>query len=182
MNGTPRAAAAGEGALVTYAYHAQILADIQVEADYRTMVWIYNHSSCPGSHELMSFNDYDMARIPTGTAAQIKDNVIAAGPKKIYFVDLARVRGSDHKIHQLFSALKEIKNGFVTGAKGGELLMEPPHLFVFSDVVPDMKIASPDRWKIYTLYNVEEDIQMRLLTTDEVAKIYKEQTDSERCA
>lgn len=171
-----------------FCFQATIINMVKADPDDRTIHWIYNKKGCAGKSKLMKylrFKDYDFARVPLGTATQIKTCVIAKGAKAIYMVDLPRVRGNDERITEVFSALEEIKNGWVVGAmfgKDDELLMEPPHVFIFSNEVPNMAIASPDRWKIYTLYNHNDDVRLRQLTTEDVASIYKEQIEASRSA
>lgn len=149
----------------------------------RYIIWIYNQLGCAGKSKLMKwmmFKGYDMARVPMGSATQIKTSIVGKGPKEIYMVDLPRVRGADERINEVFSALEEVKNGWVESCmygKSEDCLMEPPHVIVFSNEVPNMAIASPDRWKVYTLFHVNDDIDMRLLETKEVASIYKQQIE-----
>ena len=67
-------------------------------------------------------------------------------------VDLPRVRGTDERQQELFSALEEIKNGWIESpmyGKAAELLMEPPHIWIFSNELPNTSFMSQDRWKIY---------------------------------
>lgn len=149
----------------------------------RDIIWIYNAKGCAGKSKLMKwmmYKGYDMARVPMGTATQIKTSIVGKGPKEIYLVDLPRVRGADERINEVFSALEEVKNGWVESAmygKSDDILMEPPHVMVFSNEVPNMAMASPDRWKVYTLFKVNDDIDLRLMTTTDVASVYQQQME-----
>ena len=141
-------------------FQKEIMVICSHEADDRTMYWIYNRSGCGGKSKLMKYMrmrpEWDMARVPMGSATQIKTSVIEKGPHKIYMVDLPRVRGTDERQQELFSALEEIKNGWVESpmyGKNAELLMEPPHIFIFSNELPNLTFASMDRWRIYELYD-----------------------------
>ena len=127
--------------------------------DDRTINWIVNVLGCTGKSKLMKYlrmnpQCFDFARVPLGTATQIKTSVIAKGSRRIYMVDLPRVRGSDERQQELFSALEEIKNGWVESpmyGKTDELLMMPPHVWVFSNEAPNLNFASPDRWRVWTI-------------------------------
>jgi len=129
--------------------------------DDRTINWVANFDGCAGKSKLMKYmrmnpKSFDFARVPMGTATQIKTSVIAKGPHRIYMVDLPRVRGSDERQQELFSALEEIKNGWVESpmyGKTDELLMMPPHVWIFSNELPNLKFASQDRWRVWTIEN-----------------------------
>jgi len=141
----------------------------------RDMVWWFNQSGCAGKSKLMKylrFTNPDFARVPMGSATQIKTSVIEKGPHTAYMVDLPRVRGSDERQQELFSALEEIKNGWVESpmyGKSAELLMEPPHIHIFSNELPNLTFASMDRWKIYVIEDVAVfGQQFRKMTVQEV--------------
>lgn len=127
-------------------------------ADDRSMCWVVNASGCGGKSKLIkymctSFN-FDCARIGLGTAIQMKVSAIAKGLHSIFMVDLPRVRGSDERQHDLFSALEDIKNGFIESPMYGSakaLYMKPPHLWVFSNDYLNLSFASKDRWRIWLL-------------------------------
>lgn len=146
------------------AFQQRCIDMMSVEPDDRTINWICQEAGNAGKSKLMKFlrcnSKFDMVRIPLGTATQIKTNVIASGVHKIYVVDLSKVRGSHETQADLFSSIEEVKNGWVISAmygKCGELLMEPPHVFIFSNEMPNLTLCSLDRWK---LWRVELDLTM----------------------
>lgn len=137
-------------------WQQSILQLIQQEPDDRTIVWIYNQSGNVGKSKLMKYCKFNglSVRIPLGTATQIKTSVITKGPHRCYMLDLPRVRGKDERIQEVFSAIEEIKNGWVESAMYGkteELMMMPPHVFVFSNEPPNLTYASADRWKVRSI-------------------------------
>ena len=96
-----------------------------------------------------------MARVGLGSATQIKTAVIEKGAHTIWMVNLPRVRGGDERQQELFSALEEIKDGWVESpmyGKAAELLMEPPHIWIFSNELPNINCCSLDRWRVWHLY------------------------------
>jgi len=146
------------------------------EPNDRDMIWVCNRSGNAGKSKLMKYmrfhrDRYNMARVPMGSANQIKTAVIEKGPHKIYMVDMPRVRGSDERLTEIFSALEEIKNGWVESAmygKPAELIMEPPHIVIFSNDVPNLSYASLDRWVVYLLYDDDYGQQFIRLSVAQV--------------
>lgn len=144
-------------------FQSYVMRQCRAQPNDRDMYWWWNQSGCGGKSKLMKFmrmslgdEKWDMARVPMGSATQIKTAVIEKGPHRIYMVDLPRVRGSDERQQELFSALEEIKNGWVESpmyGKAAELLMEPPHIHIFSNELPNLLFASMDRWRIFTIYD-----------------------------
>jgi len=140
-------------------FQRSIIDSVNKAPDDRTINWVCNFEGCAGKSKLMKYlrmnpKLFDFARVPMGTATQIKTSVIAKGPHRIYMVDLPRVRGSDERQQELFSALEEIKNGWVESpmyGKTDELLMMPPHVWIFSNELPNLKFASADRWRVWTI-------------------------------
>lgn len=93
-----------------------------------------------------------------GTATQIKSSIITKGAHRAYMLDLPRVRGKDESLQNIFSAIEEIKCGWVETAMYGkweELMMLPPHVFVFSNEQPRLSLCSADRWSIYQVDSLE---------------------------
>tara|TARA_B110000046_G_scaffold64943_1_gene72395 strand:- start:467 stop:1369 length:903 start_codon:yes stop_codon:yes gene_type:complete len=139
--------------------HQQFIMDACLQpADDRSMCWVVNISGCGGISKLMKYMrmspTYDMARIGLGSAIKMKAAAINEGPHRIFMIDLPRVRGSDERQQDMFSALADIKNGFVESPMYGSskaLCMEPPHLWVFSKEYPNLSFASHDRWRIWLL-------------------------------
>jgi len=93
-------------------------------------------------------------KISFGSSAQIRTAVIEKGPKRMYFVDIPRTLGSDDNMCSIYNILEDISNGYIETAMHGnprELVMDPPHLVVFSNMYPQIESLSYDRWKIYKI-------------------------------
>jgi hypothetical protein len=171
-----------------YTWQKTVMSLCNAEADDRTINWVYNASGCAGKSKLMKYMRWknpEMARVGLGSATQIKTAVIEKGAHQVYMVDLPRVRGSDERQQELFSALEEIKNGWVESpmyGRSAELLMEPPHIWIFSNELPNLGMCSLDRWHVWHLYDtpslpqfngpfddpVEGGVEFRKLTVAEV--------------
>ncbi len=143
-------------------FQARIIELLDRDWDDRHIYWWCDAAGGAGKSKLLKwlrFKGYDMARVPMGTATQIKTAVIDLGVRNAYLVDLPRVQGKEESIRDLFSALEEIKNGWVVSAmygKPGELLMKPPHLHIFSNELPNPHVSSLDRWLIFSLIHDRE--------------------------
>jgi hypothetical protein len=164
-------------------FQSEIMRICAGQPNDRDMNWVVNFSGSGGKSKLMKFMrmtlTWDMARVPMGSATQIKTSVIEKGAHKIYMVDLPRVRGSDERQQELFSALEEIKNGWVESpmyGKNAELLMEPPHIWIFSNELPNLSCASMDRWRIWKL---DDDCGHQIfyqMSLDEILRIQQSQS------
>ena len=131
--------------------------------DDRTIYWICNEAGNVGKSKLCKFLCWTKKAtlVPLGTATQIKTSVIVKGTHKCYLLDLPRVRGKDERLQELFSAIEEIKNGYVMSAMYGkcqEMFMSPPHVICFSNEMPKMSLCSADRWKVARLSSRDDPL------------------------
>jgi len=145
-------------------WQSEILSLIRQEPDNRSVLWIYNESGNVGKSILMKYCKFNnlACRIPLGNAQQIKTSVIQKGVHTCYMLDMPRVRGKDEKIAELFSAIEEIKNGWVESCmygKNQELMMMSPHVIVFSNQIPDLRLASADRWQVYEVEHKQNPLR-----------------------
>lgn len=135
-------------------WQAQVTDWIKADPDDRTVHWVFDPMGCHGKSKLCKWLCYNKLaeRVPMGTATQIKSAVLAIGASRCYVVDIPRVRGSEETREALFSALEDIKNGWVQSAMYGKhsvLMMEPPHVVCFSNELPKFSLASMDRWRVW---------------------------------
>lgn len=131
--------------------------------DDRTIYWICNEAGNVGKSKLCKFLCWTKKAtlVPLGTATQIKTSVIVKGTHRCYLLDLPRVRGKDERLQELFSAIEEIKNGYVMSAMYGkcqEMFMSPPHVICFSNEMPKMSLCSADRWKVARLSSRDDPL------------------------
>eukprot|EP01050_Picozoa_sp_SAG11_P002770 SAG11_NODE_144_length_14830_cov_17.955943_3_plen_193_part_00 len=152
-----------------HSWQHDIIEIITPAADDRTIHWIWDADVGKGKSKLFKFLCWggaarkfgvaavDAKRIPLGSATQVKSAVLEAGPHKTFLLDLPRVRGKDEKLTELFSAIEEIKNGWVSCPMYGkfkEMFFSPPHVVVVSNDKPRQDLASQDRWKTYKIVPV----------------------------
>jgi len=139
-----------------YPWQQNIIDMIQQDPNDRKIIWIDDSHGNVGKSKLLKhlcFNGL-AKRVPMGNATQLKTNVITQGAARVYCVDIPRTIGSTEKMHDLISAVEEVKNGWVASAMYGkhqELYMEPPHVLCFSNMPPPSYMMSPDRWVIYKI-------------------------------
>ncbi|AXH77059.1 MAG: Rep [Cressdnaviricota sp.] len=164
-------------------WQGQILEFLDTAPDDRTVRWIYNESGNAGKSKLQKYLCWKgmATMVPMGTATQLKTAVIAKGTHKAYVCNIGRVSGNQESQKDLFSALEAIKDGFVESAMYGkvqQLFMEPPHVIVFSNDLPDLRLASIDRWKVYEVK--DKDDFLHFLTTKAVlAKAFAKAKEAE---
>jgi len=136
------------------------------DTDDRSIIWIQDSKGGNGKSKLVKwccFRYNDIIKISFGTSNQLRSALIAAGAKRAYFIDVPRTLGSDDSLASLMSALEDLKNGFIVSAMYGKhqsLLLDPPHIVVFSNDTCPERYMSTDRWKIYTI-NYERDFIVR---------------------
>ena len=135
-------------------WQEEVMNIIKWEPDDRSIYWIHDETGNVGKSKLLKYLCYKKLakRVPLGNATQIKTNVFAQGAHRCYCVDLPRTTGNTESMRDLISALEEIKNGWVSSSMYGkyqELMMQPPHVFVISNDLPNLALMSMDRWKIF---------------------------------
>lgn len=143
----------------------QILQMVKQEPDDRSVIAIVNPKGNAGKSKLVKYCRMKKMvwTVPFGTATQLKTAVIAHGAERAYFVDVPRTLGREDSLADMYSTIEELKNGNVSSGmygKDGELLMEPPHVIVFSNQIPDTYLISADRWKFYYLHDRDHKLML----------------------
>lgn len=148
-------------------WQSTVISMLKAPPDDRSIVWIADPVGNHGKSKLMKWLRFqtpiDCVRVPMGSATQIKTSVIEKGRHRVYMVDLPRTVGKEERIQELYSALEELKNGWVESAmygKAAELLMEPPHVVIFSNGFPSLSHMSLDRWRVYELVTVQDETSL----------------------
>lgn len=126
--------------------------------DDRTIIWIRDILGNSGKSKLVKYYVYnhpnEIVKIPFGSSTQLRSSICAVGPRKLYFIDIPRTLGREDNIDDLLSVIEDIKNGFVVSGMYGkhqQLLFEPPHIVVFSNMACPTKKLSGDRWVNYDI-------------------------------
>ena len=166
-------------------WQAAVVSMLQADPDDRTLIWIADTVGNHGKSKLMKWlrfqPDMDCARVPMGSATQIKTSVIEKGAHRTFMVDLPRTVGKEERIQEIYSALEEIKNGWVESAMYGknlELLMEPPHVIIFSNYYPMLTHMSTDRWRVYKLCTISDEATLSRCSIEEIDQFHQDVTRS----
>lgn len=128
-----------------------------VPAGDREIYWIFDPWGNSGKSKFVKYlctNNSDVVKVSFGTAAQLRSSIISIGPKAVYLIDTPRTLDSNDSIPALISTLEDIKNGFVVSSfygKHQQLLMDPPHVIVFSNKACPQDMLSKDRWLSYKM-------------------------------
>ena len=80
--------------------------------------------------------------------------------KKAYFFDLSRTKPQDWASGDIYAAIEGIKNGhFVnTKYKCKTVLMQSPHIWIFTNSKPNLSFMSVDRWHLWEI--VDKDLKI----------------------
>lgn len=140
-------------------YSELYIQDIQrfKDPDDRKIVWItdrYGNSGKSKFTKFMVLRHSGCTKIAFGSATQLRSSVISAGPMQLYIIDVPRTMSKDDDMNTIISVLEDIKNGFVCSSmygKNSQLLMQPPHVVVFSNMGCPRSTMSSDRWDARTI-------------------------------
>jgi hypothetical protein len=131
--------------------------------DDRSIIWITDTRGSTGKSKFVKFMCLNLpnttAKVCFGTSQQLRSALIAAGPRVTYFIDMPRTLGRDDVLNDLISVLEDLKNGFIVSSMYGKyqsLMMDPPHIVVFSNQYAPVTMMSQDRWTTFTISNNKE--------------------------
>lgn len=127
--------------------------------DDRTIIWITDQVGNSGKSKFIKWmycRYKGVTKLAFGTSTQLRAAICAEGAKRAYFIDFPRTLGSEDSLNTTLSVIEDLKNGFVRSNMYGAsttLLMEPPHIVVFSNMEHPHDKLSSDRWECYSLSN-----------------------------
>ncbi len=123
--------------------------------DMRTIDLIWDTTGCCGKSLLSEYMEYEglAEEIP---AYRLMDDIfqwVATRPiKKSYIIDLPRGMKKD-RLGDFYSGIEVIKNGvaFDKRNRATKVRFSRPRIFVFTNILPDFKLMSDDRWVIWKI-------------------------------
>jgi len=127
----------------------------------REIIWITDKQGNSGKSKFTKFlcvYNPNIVKISFGTANQLRSAVISSGPKMCYILDMPRTLGEDDSILSVISVVEDISNGFLVSSFYGSstnLIMNPPHVIIFSNKDCPVQTLSLDRWDIYIMENYD---------------------------
>lgn len=137
-----------------YPWQDFILGRLRQKPDDRTWNWIFDPEGCMGKSTFVKYCDFH--KKATTYSFMSADNlsylVVKGGAKRAYLFDLPRTKGKHDSMKDIYRTLESIKNGNVKTGKyeGGHLIMPPPHVWVFSNYMPDFTAGSTDRITVWS--------------------------------
>lgn len=120
--------------------------------DNRRIYYGYDPEGASGKSSFCKYlctNNDSITKLSFGSSSQLRSAIIAAGAKKMYFIDIPRTLGKTDFFEDIISAIEDLKNGFVTSSfygKNSVLIMDPPHIVIFSNRPCPVQMLSKDRW------------------------------------
>ena len=128
--------------------------------DTRSIISIYDEEGCTGKSTFFKYLYFKhpdkVARLSYGSAQQLRSSLINISSYEIYIIDLTRTKSRYDSYIELICVIEDLKNGLVFNAmygNGSTLMMEPPHIIMSSNFIPDVNLLSKDRWKMYKIKN-----------------------------
>lgn len=130
-----------------------------LEPNDREIIWIYDEEGKKGKSSFCKYliKNYDALYLTEGKKSDILNIVYNYVVNKDLNIVLLDVPRSNHNIS--YKSLEEIKNGIICNTKyeTGTHLINPPHIVVFANILPDYSMFSDDRWCVY---NINNDLQL----------------------
>jgi hypothetical protein len=126
--------------------------------DDRKIYWIQDKVGATGKSKFVKWiyvnRPDEVVKITYGSPSQLKTSLINIGPKKLYFLDLPRTKGKDEDIANLMAVVEDLKNGHIVSnmyGRGLSLMMDSPHVVIFTNADCPRKKLSLDRWKVFQI-------------------------------
>lgn len=133
----------------------ETLHEVLKKVEYRkvTVVWdadgnsgkstFVRWSMCHGHGQILPFvNDFkDMMRM-----------VMSMDVAKCYFIDMPKAINKE-KLYQFFGGVEMLKTGYAYDDRYTfkQRLFDPPQVVIFTNVLPDARMLSIDRWRVITI-------------------------------
>ena len=134
-------------------------------ADDRSIMWITDKQGNCGKSKFSKFlcvTNSDIIKVPFGSASQLRSSLIAAGRRKMYIIDIPRTMGDDDSLNNILTAIEDLKNGYVISSMYGKyetLMMDPPHIIIFSNRHCPVEKMSEDRWDVREINPVTKHLR-----------------------
>lgn len=118
----------------------------------RKIYWVHDPEGASGKSifaKYMAFH-HGVVKLTFGDPASLLYAVSSRAPARAYFFDLSRSKGQGSSMNDIYQAIEAIKDGHYTSTKyeSKDVLMSRPHVFVFSNHLPELTALSQDRWKV----------------------------------
>jgi len=124
--------------------------------DLNIIHYVYDPDGGSGKSTLMAWAEDNHLGIgvPLYDPKQVISAVIEEGDHPAYFLDLPRTIGKSLDLNGFYTSIEKIKDGRLRSAMNGKskkLRMDPPHVFVFSNMLPNLSKLSDYKWKCWSV-------------------------------
>lgn len=131
-----------------FKWQLEILDIINTVPDFRTINWYWENIGNVGKTMFTRYLaiHHNACVIQKGAFSDIMNYIYNCKEVKIFIIDVPRCTGN--KIS--YNAIETIKSGIIFNSKyeTGMKIINPPHIFVFSNEEPILENLSEDRWNI----------------------------------
>jgi len=145
-------------------------------ADDRMVNYIIDKKGGTGKSKFCKYMCYKhkALMVPWGRTGDILNLVVKKGAKDIYLFDLSRSKPQDWGKDDISAAMEQIKNGHIVNLKyeTDTFMMSPPHVWCFSNSVPNLGSMSMDRWRFWEIIGHE----LRLVSSRRLKELRGEDT------
>lgn len=142
-------------------FQRQLVDLIQSEADDRTIYWVTDTTGGAGKTAFLKYCVFNKLAFPLqyGNASDLNNLVYNNPHHRCYVFDLTRSKPSVLSSVDVYAVMESCKNGMIqnTKYKTGFLLMDSPHVIVFSNSAPEQSHLSKDRWR---LFNIDSALEL----------------------
>lgn len=149
-----------------YPWQQKIVDIVEADVDDRTVHWIYDKEGCKGKTALCKYLTVKHKAICLGgKPADVRNGIVeyqktheGITPPLI----LLNIPRSINSEYLSYEALENIKDMYFYSGKyeGGQVCGNAPHLFIFSNDLPDLSKMTSDRWKIHDIKKEEINLMM----------------------
>jgi len=149
----------------TYPWQLELLHMLSREADDRTIVWIYEALGGTGKSAFCKYLGGKKGGVPlSNKACDMKHQICkmmenGGRPPELITIDIPR---SVDLQYLSYTGIEEVKNGYFFSPKyeGGVCMFNPPHIFIFSNELPNRDKLSKDRWCVYEITSLNTLIRL----------------------
>jgi len=138
-----------------YPWQEEIKRAVSERPDDRSINCIINPGGSIGKSAFCKYMAYHMKTLVLGWG-KTGDllNLVSQFPnRQCYLFDLAKSRPQDFARDDIASAMEGIKNGLFINTKYQtcQVLMRCPHIWIFTNSVPNLSSMSADRWRLWEI-------------------------------
>lgn len=146
-----------------YPWQEEVRDRCMAEADDRTINYIYDPVGNTGKSKFAKYMAYHhkALMLPWGKTGDLLNLVVKRTGTEIFFFDLSRSKPQDWAKDDIAAAAEQIKNGHIVNLKyeTGDTMFNPPHVWMFSNQLPNLASVSYDRWAIWKIVHPGRNLE-----------------------